>query len=52
MQDMAGAPAPPEIAVQIYNRGIMPLMFAKLFNGQSVGGAVVWAEEELQGLMW
>jgi hypothetical protein len=49
--DVAGAPAPPEIAVQIYNRGIMPLMLARLFNGQSVGEAIAWAEAELQGFM-
>jgi ABC-type glycerol-3-phosphate transport system substrate-binding protein len=48
-RDVAGAPAPPEIAVQIYNRGIMPLMLARLFNGQSVSEAVAWAEQELQG---
>lgn len=49
--DVAGAPAPPEIAVQIYNRGIMPLMLARLFNGQSVSEAIAWAEAELQGFM-
>jgi ABC-type glycerol-3-phosphate transport system substrate-binding protein len=48
---VAGAPAPPEIAVQIYNRGIMPLMLGKLFNEQSVDETVAWAEEELQGFI-
>jgi hypothetical protein len=27
----------------------MPLMLARLFNGQSVGETVAWAEQELQG---
>ena len=51
MPSVAGAPAAPEIAVQIYNRGIMPLMLGKLFNGQSVGDTIAWAEEELQGFI-
>jgi ABC-type glycerol-3-phosphate transport system substrate-binding protein len=51
MPIVAGAPAPPEIAVQIYNRGIMPLMLGKLFKGQSVDEAVAWGEDELQGFM-
>jgi len=47
--DVAGAPAPAEIAVQIYNRGVMPLMLAKLFTGGSIDDAIGWAEGELQG---
>ena len=30
------SPAPPEVAVQIYNRGTMPTMVAKLQSGQSI----------------
>jgi hypothetical protein len=45
--DVAGAPAPPEIAVQIYNSGIMPLMLAKLFTGNSITETIGWAEEQL-----
>ena len=33
---IAASPAPPEIAVQIYNRGTMPTMMAKLLSGQSI----------------
>ena len=33
---IAGLPAPPDIAVQIYNRGTMPTMLAKLQSGQSI----------------
>ena len=33
---IAASPAPPEIAVQIYNRGTMPTMVAKLQSGQSI----------------
>jgi len=48
---VAGSPAPPEIAVQIYNRGIMPKMFARLFSGQSIEQSIAWAEEELSGFV-
>ena len=34
--NIAGYPAPPEIAVQIYNRGTIPTMLAKLQSGQSI----------------
>lgn len=49
--DVAGAPAPADVAVQIYNRGVMPLMLAKLFTGGSVNDAINWAEGELTGFM-
>ena len=45
----AGAPAPPEIAVQIHNRGIMPTMMAKLLSGQSINDVMTWAEKECEG---
>ncbi len=44
-------PAPPEIAVQIYNRAIMTTMVAKLAKeGQSMDEVLSWAEDELEGL--
>ncbi len=46
---IACAPAPPDIAVQIYNRGTLPTMFAKLQSGQSIKQAIAWAQEELEG---
>ncbi|MEJ0017053.1 MAG: extracellular solute-binding protein [Acetobacteraceae bacterium] len=49
--DVAGAPAPPEIAVQIYNTGTMPLMLAKLFSGTSIPDTIKWAEEQLEGFV-
>jgi hypothetical protein len=35
--------------VQIYNRGTMPTMFAKLMSGQSIDQVVSWANDELEG---
>jgi hypothetical protein len=35
--------------VQIYNRGTMPTMLAKLKAGQSIPQVVSWAENELEG---
>jgi hypothetical protein len=48
---IAGYPAPPAIAVQIFNRGIMPTMIAKVTQGgHSIAQAIAWAEDELDGL--
>jgi ABC-type glycerol-3-phosphate transport system substrate-binding protein len=46
---IAVAPAPPDIAVQIYNRGTLPTMFAKLQGGQSIKQVQDWAQDELEG---
>lgn len=43
------APAPPEIAVQVYNRGTLPTMLAKLHGGQSIRQVQDWAQDELEG---
>ena len=37
------------MAVQIYQRGTMPTMMAKLQRGDSIEQVVKWAEEELEG---
>lgn len=46
---IAMAPAPPEIAVQAYNRGTLPTMLAKLQSGQSIKQVQDWAQDELEG---
>ena len=46
---IAALPAPPEIAVQIYNRGTMPTMLAKLKSGSSIDLVIAWAADELEG---
>jgi ABC-type glycerol-3-phosphate transport system substrate-binding protein len=48
---IAVAPAPPEIAVQIYNRGTLPTMLAKLQSGQSIKAVQDWAQDELEGFV-
>ena len=48
---IAVAPAPPEIAVQVYNRGTLPTMFAKLQSGQSIKQVLDWAQDELEGFV-
>ena len=50
-ESVACSPAPPDIAVQIYNRGTMPTMFAKLKSGQSIKQVVSWAQDELEGFV-
>jgi ABC-type glycerol-3-phosphate transport system substrate-binding protein len=46
---IAVAPAPPEIAVQVYNRGTLPTMLAKLQSGQTIKQVQDWAQDELEG---
>ncbi len=46
---LAGYPAPPEIAVQMFNRAIIPTMWAKLHSGQTIKQAIDWAAHELEG---
>lgn len=48
---IAVAPAPPEIAVQAYNRGTLPTMLAKLQSGQSIKQVHDWAQDELEGFV-
>jgi hypothetical protein len=48
---IAAMPAPPGIAVQIYNQGTMPTMMAKLLSGQSVADVVGWAQNELESIV-
>ena len=44
-----GSSAPPEIAVQIWNRSVVPTMVAKLMSGQTIKQSIDWAKEELEG---
>ncbi|MEO9189679.1 MAG: extracellular solute-binding protein [Acetobacteraceae bacterium] len=46
-----GSSAPPEIAVQMWNRGTIPTMVAKLVSGQTSEQSIAWAKNELEGFM-
>ena len=48
---IALAPAPPDVAVQAYNRGTLPTMLAKLKTGSSIKEVQDWAEDELGGFV-
>jgi ABC-type glycerol-3-phosphate transport system substrate-binding protein len=48
---IAASEASPEVAVQIYQRGTMPTMLAKLKAGQSIPQVVAWAQTELEGFL-
>ncbi|MBV9249710.1 MAG: carbohydrate ABC transporter substrate-binding protein [Acetobacteraceae bacterium] len=43
--------APPEIAVQIYNRAIHNQMLARLREGQKIPQVIAWAKDELEGFV-
>jgi ABC-type glycerol-3-phosphate transport system substrate-binding protein len=47
--NIACSAAAPEVAVQIYNRGTVPTMLAKLNSGQSIPQVIEWAKGELDG---
>lgn len=49
---VAGYPAPPAVAAQIYNEGLIPNMVARVTQaGESVDDAIAWASEELEGYL-
>jgi ABC-type glycerol-3-phosphate transport system substrate-binding protein len=48
---IAAFPAPPDIGVQIYNRGTPSTMFSKLQSGQSIAEVIAWAKAELEGFV-
>ncbi len=48
---IAALPAPPQIAVQIYNQGVMPTMMAKLYSGSSINEVLAWSQDKLEGFM-
>jgi hypothetical protein len=47
--NVTGMAAPPEIAVQMYNRGTHSTMIAKLQSGQTIPQVIAWAKDEIQG---
>jgi ABC-type glycerol-3-phosphate transport system substrate-binding protein len=48
---IAGAPAPPRIAVQIYTQGIMTKMTVRHMQGEAMEKTLAWAESEVEGFL-
>ncbi len=48
---IAASPAPSDVAVQIYNAGVMPTMLAKLKGGTSIKDVISWADNQVQGFV-
>jgi ABC-type glycerol-3-phosphate transport system substrate-binding protein len=48
---VAGAPAPPKIAVQIYTQAIMTKMVVRHMQGEAMERTLSWAESEIEGFM-
>jgi ABC-type glycerol-3-phosphate transport system substrate-binding protein len=46
---ITGQPAPPDVAVQMYNRGTHSTMFAKPKAGQTIPQVIAWAKDEVEG---
>jgi len=51
LPSIAALPAPHEIAVQVYARGVHPGILARLQSGQTIKQAKDWAREELEGYL-
>ncbi len=51
IEHVAHMPAPADIAVQIYNRGTLPTMLAKLKSGESIDAVINWGTKELEGFL-
>ncbi len=48
---IAGAPAPPKIAVQIYVHGVMTKMTVRHMQGEPMEKVLAWAESEVEGFL-
>lgn len=49
---IAGDPAPPKIAANIFNQGVIPTMVARVTQGgESVDDAISWVQEEVEGFL-
>ena len=48
---IAGAPAPPKIAAQIFTQGLMTKMTVRHLQGEAMEKTLAWAEIELEGYM-
>jgi len=48
---IAGSSAPPEVAVQMWSRHVLPAMIARLKSGQSIKQTLAWAKDEVEGYL-
>jgi ABC-type glycerol-3-phosphate transport system substrate-binding protein len=48
---LAASEAAPDVAVQIYNRGVHNQIFARLRDGQTIEQVIAWAQDEIDGYM-
>jgi hypothetical protein len=48
---LAASEAAPDVAVQIYSRGVHNQMFARLRDGQTIDQVTAWAQDEIDGYM-
>jgi len=48
---ITGSSAPPEVAVQMWNRAVIPGMVARLLSGSTIEQSIAWAKDELEGFL-
>jgi ABC-type glycerol-3-phosphate transport system substrate-binding protein len=46
---LTASEAPPEVAVQIYNRGVHNQMLARMRDGQTIEQVIAWTADEIEG---
>ena len=51
IEHLSMMPAPPEIAVQMWNRAVIPGMVARILTGKTIEQTIAWAKDELEGFM-
>ena len=48
---ISGSSAPPDIAVQMWNRAVVPGMVARVLAGKTSPQTIAWAKDELEGFL-
>ncbi len=46
-----GSSGPPELAVQMWNRSVVPTLVGRLLTGQSIKESIAWGKQELEGFI-
>ena len=48
---ITGSSGPPEIAVQMWNRSVIPGMVGRMVSGQTIPQVIAWAKDEISGFI-
>jgi ABC-type glycerol-3-phosphate transport system substrate-binding protein len=51
LPSVSAYPSPPEYAIPITTRAVIPAMWARLHSGQSINEVIAWSKDEIEGLV-